>query len=275
LFVDKNKEQNDQSLKKLGIYFNDKNNPDKEEPLANDPLGFFLYDKRRAYQDFKNNTDYTSRKWYKTDIDVGEEVGLPNGWYLPADKAKISKPAKLVGKILYKYFDDIIREHPDKGCNIITGRCFKFDYSFEYDGQEYFVEYHGEQHYYPRYFGSTKGMTDQKKAKLALDAFKVNQKNDGEKYNYCKNENFPLLVIPYWTSPVDFEKIVLKFIKHDDVFDDLFANPNVPDKNEKEHTRMLNMKKCFAIGKVNCKELFKKPTKTFEQFLINKNFINI
>lgn len=275
-----NQIKNDQNLKKLGIHFNDKNNPDKEEPLPNDPLSDFLYHKRKAYQDFKNKTNYTSSKWYYTDEKVGEEAGLPKGWYLPVDKKGISKPAKLVGKILNKYFDDIAPEYIDRECNAITGRCLRFDYIFEYDKQEYFVEYHGEQHYYPVYFGSTKGKTKQEIAKLALDAFKVNQESDLQKYNYCKNAGFPLLVIPYWNNANEFEDIILSFIKHDDEFDTFFAKPEVPDDKEKYHDKMyaeylVDSKTTELVEPKTTASVTQEPTKTFEQFLINKNFINI
>ena len=275
-----NQIKNDQNLKKLGIYFNDKKNPDKEEPLPNDPLSDFLYLKRKAYQDFKNKTNYTSSKWYKTDKKVGEEAGLPKDWYLPVDKKGISKPAKLVEKILNKYFGDVVSEYIDRECNAITGQCLRFDYSFIYKDQEYFVEYHGEQHYYPRYFGSTEGMTDQVVAKLALDAFKVNQKNDRKKYNYCESKGFPLLVIPYWNNANKFEDIILSFIKHDDEFDTFFADPVVPQKNKEYHDKMYaeylaNSKPTEVVEPKTTASVTQEPTKTFEQFLINKNFINI
>ena len=270
-----NQIKNDQNLKNLGIHFNDKNNPDKEDPLPNDPLSDFLYHKRKAYQDFKNKTNYTSSKWYKTDKKVGEEAGLPKGWYLTVDKKGISKPAKLVEKILNKYFDDVATEYIDKECNITTGQCFRFDYSFIYDDQEYFVEYHGEQHYYPIYFGSGENKTKQEIEKDALKQFEYIQKNDFKKYNYCLNKSFPLLVIPYWKNANDFEDIILNFIRHDDEFNETFANPVVPQKNKEYHDIKLKMTKCFASGKLNCNELFKKQKTTLEQFLINKNFINI
>ena len=272
--------KNDQNLKKLGIHFNDKENLDKEEPLPNDPLSDFLYLKRKAYQDFKNKTNYTTSKWYNKDKKVGEEAGLPKGWYLPVDKKGISKPAKLVGKILNKYFDDVAPEYIDRECNAITGRCFRFDYSFIYKDQEYFVEYHGEQHYYPRYFGSGENKTKQEIAKLALDAFKVNQKNDRKKYNYCESEGFPLLVIPYWTNANKFKDIILDFIKHDHEFDTFFAKPEVPDNKEKYHDKMYaeylaDSKPTELVEPKTTASVTQEPTKTFEQFIINKNFINI
>jgi hypothetical protein len=271
---------NDQNLKKLGIYFNDKKkNPDKEEPPSTHTLGRFLYNKRRAYEDFTNNTNPTTGKWYKTDLQVAEDAGLPEGWHLFTDKENISQGEKLVGKTLKKLKLDAIHQYRDKECNIITGQCLRFDYSFIYKDQEYFVEYHGEQHYYPVYFGSGEEMTKQEIAEQALEAFEIQKKNDLKKYNYCKerNNNFPLLVIPYWITPDRFKNRILDFIKHDNVFDTLFANSNVPPEYKVKHDKIFYKTECFATngfgGTVDCEELDVKLT--FEQFLINKNFINI
>jgi len=68
----------------------------------------------------------------------------------------------------------------------------------------------------------------------------------------------------------DVEDIILNFIRHDDEFDDLFANPDVPDDRKKYHDK----KYAKYLAESNPTELVE-PTKTFEQFLINKNFINI
>ena len=186
---------------------------------------------------------------------------LPNDWRdVEPNESSFSFPAKELRKILNKYFDVVDGEYQDKFCLSKTGRCYRFDFHFEYNNKEYFVEYHGEQHYYPTYFGSTEGMTKKQIAKHALDKFKYTKESDREKYNYCKNENFPLLVIPYWKSSDKFEKIVLSFIRHYNEFEQASADPNpdMPQKNKEYHDRMLNMTKCFASGKLNCKELFKK-----------------
>ena len=266
---------NDQKLKKLGKYFKKFG-----EPNSSSTLGRFLSNKRKAYEDFTNNTNYTtSNKWYRTDLQVAEDAGLPEGWHLPNDKQSISQGEKLVGKTLKKLKLDAIHQYRDKECNIITGQCLRFDYSFEYKDQEYFVEYHGEQHYYPVYFGSTEDMTKKEIAEQALDAFEIQKKNDLKKYNYCKEKdnNFPLLVIPYWITPDRFKDRILDFIKHDNVFDTLFANSDVPAQYKVKHEKIFYKTECFATNgfnrTVNCKKLDVKLT--FEQFLINKNFINI
>ena len=119
-------------------------------------------------------------------------------------------------------------------------------------------------------------MTDQVIAKDALNAFKYIQGNDRIKYEYCERENLPFLVIPYWlykSSDIIKSKII-EFLKTNQ-FNENFANPVVPQNYKAYHDKILKITECFASGKVNCKDLFKKQKTTFEQFLINKNFINI
>ena len=271
-----NQQKNDQNLKNLGKYFKKFG-----EPYLSSTLGGFLYHKRKAFQDLIDidNKKTTTSKWYRTDLKVAEDAGLPEGWHLPNDKESISQGENLVGKTLKKLKLDSIHQYQDKECNIITGQCLRFDYSFIYKDQEYFVEYHGEQHYYPVYFGSTEEMTKKEIAEQALDAFEIQKKNDLKKYNYCKEKdnNFPLLVIPYWITPDRFKDRILDFIKHDNVFDTLFADSDVPPAYKVKHDKIFFKTECFATngfgGTVDCEELNVKLT--FEQFLINKNFINI
>ena len=51
-------------------------------------------------------------------------------------------------------------------------------------------EYNGEQHYFP---------VDYKhEGYNPIEAFKINQIRDNVKIEYCKNNNIPLIIIPYW-----------------------------------------------------------------------------
>ena len=126
---------------------------------------------------------------------------------------------------------------------------------------------------------TTEEMTKQEIAELALEAFEIRKKNDLKKYNHCKENNFPLLVIPYWINPDRFKDRILDFIKHDNAFDTFFAKPDVPPDYKVKHNKIFFKTECFATNgfnpkqKVDCKKLDVKLT--FEQFLINKNFINI
>jgi hypothetical protein len=269
---EKGKRNSSKNFKELAYYFG-RNGSGPSQHDSNPYLGRWHNGKKNRPNPYEKLDDIIwaeivalSKNWNNKKF----PYDLPDDWRdIEPDQSNFSIPAKELGKILNKYFDDIIREYPDKECNITTGQCFKFDYSFIYDDQEYFVEYHGEQHYYPVNFGSKEVKTKQEIAKDVLDKFLYNQENDRKKYNYCKNKNFPLLVIPYWKKIDEFEEIVLSFIKHGNVFDTLFAKPDVPQKNKEYHDR----KYAEFLAKSKSTELVE--TKTFEQFLINKNFINI
>ena len=81
-----NQQINDQKLKKLGKYFKQFG-----EPNSSSTLGRFLTNKRKAYEDFINDTNYIRVKWYDRDLKVAEDAGLPEGWHLPNDKQSISQ----------------------------------------------------------------------------------------------------------------------------------------------------------------------------------------
>ena len=62
------------------------------------------------------------------------------------------------------------------------------------------IEYQGRQHYEPvDYFGGEEN-------------FKEQQKRDKIKYNYCKEHDIPLLLIPYWEFN-NMENLVIEFVK--------------------------------------------------------------
>lgn len=62
------------------------------------------------------------------------------------------------------------------------------------------IEYQGIQHYEPvSYFGGE-------------EKFMVQQIRDKIKYNYCKDHNIPLLIIPYWEFD-NMEDLVINFLK--------------------------------------------------------------
>ena len=199
---------------------------------------------------------------------------LPDNWRDIEPRGIKSGGEELVANILKELEIKNETQHRDKACK--NKRCLPFDFSITHNRKKYLLEYHGKQHYYPSYFGSIEGMTDQVIAKDALNAFKYIQGNDRIKYEYCERENLPFLVIPYWlykSSDIIKSKII-EFLKTNQ-FNENFANPVVPQNYKAYHDKILKITECFASGKVNCKDLFKKQKTTFEQFLINKNFINI
>lgn len=74
----------------------------------------------------------------------------------------------------------------------------KFDFAIfdNEDKIQLLIEYNGEQHYTPieKWGGEEK---------LAIQ-----QERDTRKIEYCKNNNIPLLVIPYW----EYDRINLEYI---------------------------------------------------------------
>ena len=78
------------------------------------------------------------------------------------------------------------REYIIKDLILSTGGNPRFDFAIvENNAVKYFIEYHGEQHYIAR--GNI--FTEEKVA--------IIQQRDKEKVNYCKNNNIPLIIIPY------------------------------------------------------------------------------
>lgn len=98
-----------------------------------------------------------------------------------------SKGEEKIAKLLTENNISFKREYIIKDLSLSTGGNPRFDFAiFDNDGiLKYFIEYHGEQHYYSRGNIFTKE--------------KVNtiQQRDREKENYCKNVNIPLIIIPY------------------------------------------------------------------------------
>ena len=66
----------------------------------------------------------------------------------------------------------------------------RFDFAVK-GNNNFFIEYHGKQHYIPRDFGSKEKNA---KEKIFLDCLK----RDVKKERFCKDKNIPLLIIPYW-----------------------------------------------------------------------------
>ena len=236
------KKINDQNLVDLGVYYKKFGEPNTE---SNE--GKFLYNKRRAYQDFINNTNTTNTKWYDTDEQVGINAGLPEGWHLPVEKQKLSQGEMQIRHVLDAFKIEHETQGTDQECVGQSGQCLRFDFSFDKGDPEepirYFIEYHGQQHYYPVLKTRTKNR--QEYAKLALNIFEGVQYRDKLKYNYCKQQKFPLLVIPYWIPFTEFKKIIKEFLKHDfdeENFDekifDIFANPEVPEDLKEKHKQI-------------------------------------
>lgn len=70
-------------------------------------------------------------------------------------------------------------------------RFLRWDFIIDYNDTKYFIEFNGEHHYKPVRFG---GMTLEK----AKEKFIRQQEHDSIKREFCKDNNLPLLEIPYW-----------------------------------------------------------------------------
>jgi hypothetical protein len=113
-------------------------------------------------------------EWNTTIISRTRGSGCP--------KCKESKGEKRVSKFFDKNSIIYIPQHKFDGCRNINLLPFDF-YLFHFN---LCIEYHGEQHFKAReYFGGK-------------SAFEKQQKRDKIKFDYCKTNGIPLIVIPYW-----------------------------------------------------------------------------
>ena len=244
-------------IEDLAIYYRDHGkfpNPyDEHDEFARN-LGHF-----RMGNIYKNNISSSDNIKWKEMVELSKSENwkytLPDKWN------EIQKKGGSSGEIYIKNLLDVLKienytQHKETFC--VDKRCLRFDFSIDHNNQDYLVEYQGKQHYIPSFFGKTKNKNFQKIAEIALKEFNKIKKRDEIKYDYCKKENLPLLVIPYWFDKGGIKELIEKFIKEDE-FSTNFANPPVPDDKKIFHDRMY--KKYLAESKP-----------TFEQFLIGKNF---
>lgn len=74
----------------------------------------------------------------------------------------------------------------------INGTNRRFDFIISRNGQKWFIEANGQQHYYPVSFSSNQSK------RYKEQEFKDNIRRDYEKEQYAKTRGIPILVIPYW-----------------------------------------------------------------------------
>ncbi len=92
-----------------------------------------------------------------------------------------------------------------KFSNCKNKRQLPFDFGIPYnDGSWKCLEYHGGQHFFPVDFAG-------KGEEWAKKQFKELRRRDRIKVKYCKDNNIPLLIIPYWEFD-NVEKILTKFL---------------------------------------------------------------
>ena len=178
--------------------------------------GRLLSTKRQAFKHYINGNK-SKLKWYPSDIEVAKAHGLPNDWMV-VKKQKSSLGERKTNFILEKFNIKPIQQYRHKLC--VNKLCLPFDFCFNKDNIHYFIEYNGTQHYKP-IFGGKKITKEQ--------VFKNTQTNDLIKLNFCKKNNYPLLVIPYLIK--DFENLISEFLKTTQ-FDPKFAQPIIPNLPE-------------------------------------------
>lgn len=186
----------------------------KTYPSSKTILGCFLRIKRLAFRDYTLGKKTISSLWYPSDAEIAKIHGLPDDWML-FKKAKLSLGETKTKFILEKLKLKPIQQYKHKLC--VNKLCLPFDFYIYKDNIHYFIEYNGEQHYRP-VFGR-KNFTKE-------EVFKKTQKNDLIKLNFCKQHNYPLLVIPYWIND-NFEHLISEFLKTTS-FNPKFAQPIMP-----------------------------------------------
>lgn len=115
-----------------------------------------------------------------------------------------SKGEKYIEKILEDNNIQYKTQYWFRDCKIQLPLPFDFAI-FDNNNLIGLCEYQGIQHYEPVDFAG-------KGNEWANDQFKRNQKSDNTKRTYCKNNNIPLLEIPYWEY-INIENILLDFVK--------------------------------------------------------------
>mgnify|MGYP006921377201 CR=1 FL=1 len=108
-------------------------------------------------------------------------------------KCKMSNPERRIMEYLISKDIRFVYQKPFSSCKSLS-RPLPFDFYLSDYGL--CVEYNGEQHYEPVDF-SGRGK------EWSKEALKEQKKRDKIKVKYCKDNNIPLLIIPYW----DFNNI--------------------------------------------------------------------
>lgn len=78
-----------------------------------------------------------------------------------------------------------------------------FDFGVIINNKLKLIEFNGKQHYESLSFFESNN---------SQNKFKLQKKRDKIKFNYCKKNNIPLLVIPYWEMD-NIEKLIKEFLK--------------------------------------------------------------
>lgn len=178
---------------------------EKLSEINKTPKGVFIEQLKENYENielisgYNGKTDYANfhckicdAKW--TDIAYYvENRGCPhcNGSSSEAE----------VGKVLKQYKINYIPQYSFSECK--DQRPLPFD--FYLTDYNILIEYDGEQHYKPVNFG---GISDEE----AQCNLKIVQLHDKIKTNYCKDNNIPLIRIPFWEKK-NIENVLISELK--------------------------------------------------------------
>ncbi len=144
-------------------------------------------------------------KWLVTPNKLTQGRGCPICY-----SRRISAGERYISKILSK--NEIIFEQQKKFKDCINPKT-KINLRFDFYLEEYnlCIEYQGQQHYKPVYFGKKKDKTKEEIQKLAEENLKKTQYRDKIKREFCEENNIRLLEIPY-TKQTHMEEIILTFL---------------------------------------------------------------
>lgn len=102
-----------------------------------------------------------------------------------------------IAQILAACDQEFVREWRHPEC--CDKRVLPFDFCVRAKADKHLIEYNGQHHYHPMHFGH------------AADVLLGIQRRDAIKAAWCKKNNIPLLIIPYWEFD-NIEKLVTEFL---------------------------------------------------------------
>ena len=122
-----------------------------------------------------------------------------DGIKCPYCRKRLSAGEKKVSEVLNEHNISYINQHTFPDCKHIALLQFDFGITDESGNIVSVIEFDGIQHFEPiEYFGGEK-------------AFEISKVKDQIKNDYCKENNIPLLRIPYWEEE-NIEKILKEFL---------------------------------------------------------------
>ena len=158
-------------------YDKNEDTPDDVSYGSEEKRWWICHDKKHSYP--SSIKDRTGRKSGCPICNNSKGESIILSWILDNDSTL--RNIGIIGYVPQKSFADCRNKNP-----------LEFDFGLEFQDNSWFmIEYHGPQHYGPVDFAG-RGI------EWAKEEFKKNKKRDKIKVKYCKDNEIPLLVIPYW-----------------------------------------------------------------------------